>query len=130
MESTPISTNAWWAARRMRYNIGLVIAGILAFIAYCIVCQGLLPRVLDQSEIEITIFTTLFQGIGYLVMMGVANVLYFLGPLSERIIRPTNIDKYRRTCYALGFWFSVLLPFSIPMLLTILVLFFPNYWKE
>ena len=89
-----------------------------------------MPRVLNADEVEITPFTVLVQGVGYLIMMGVANLLYSLGPLSERLVRPANADRYRQLCYRLGFWFSVLLPSSIPLLLTISVLFFPGSRKQ
>lgn len=85
MSDTVTSPFAWWNARRIRYNIGLVVAGILAFIAYVAVGSTLLP---PDAEFEVTIFTALFQGVGYLVMIVVANVFYFVGPLSERIVRP------------------------------------------
>lgn len=126
---TDIATSplAWWGARRLRYNVALVIAGILAFIAYVAVGITLLPR---DAEFEVTIFTTLFQGIGYLFMIGVANVFYFLGPVSERVVRPRDPERYRRICFRLGFWFSVLLPFSIPALLAVLALFHPSYWRH
>src|SRR5580693_1163591 len=122
MDSAAISPIAWWRARRLRYNIGLVVAGILAFIAYAIVCSTLLP---EDADVEITPFTIFFQGVGYLLMIGVANVFYSVGPLSERIVRPVNAERYRQICYRLGFWFSILLPFSIPALLTVLALFDP-----
>jgi len=115
---------AWWNARRLRYNVALVVAGILAFIAYVAVCVTLLPK---DTDIEITLFTILFQGIGYLFMIGVANVCYFIGPLSERVMRPANPERYRVICYRLGFWFSVLLPFSIPVLLALLAIFNPTF---
>ncbi len=62
---------------------------------------------------EIMLFTTAFQAMGYLFMMAMANVCYFAGPLSESLVKPTNLDRYRRVTYQFGFWFSVLLPFSI-----------------
>jgi peptidoglycan/LPS O-acetylase OafA/YrhL len=124
MTNTITSPFAWWNARRLRYNIALVVAGILAFVAYVTVCVTLLPK---DADVEITIFTTLFQGIGYLFMIGVANVCYFIGPLSERFVRPAEPERYRLICYRLGLWFSVLLPFSIPALLTFLALFHPTY---
>jgi MFS family permease len=127
---TTQSSFAWWESGRLLYNTGLVVAGIAAFICYVVVCFTLLPRVLPPSQIKVTPFTTLFQGVGYLFMMGFANVCYFLGPLSECLIRPLNVEQYRQICYRLGFWFSVLLPFSIPVLLTVLVLFFPDSWKR
>jgi len=99
----------------------------LAFVAYVTVCVTLLPK---DADVEITIFTTLFQGIGYLFMIGVANVCYFIGPLSERFVRPAEPERYRHICYRLGFWFSVLLPFTIPALLAFLALFHPTYWND
>jgi hypothetical protein len=129
---TPPPTPAltWWEARRLRYNVGLLVAGVLAFICYVVVCCTLLPRVLDASKIEVNLFTTVFQGVGYLFMMGVANVCYFLGPLSESFFQPSDLERYRRVCYQFCFWFSVLLPFGIPALLTALVVFFPGYWQR
>jgi hypothetical protein len=106
----------WWAARRLRYNIGLIVAGLLAFLCYGAVVDWCI-NIKAPGEFEITIFTTFFQGVGYLFMMAVANVCYFLGPLSERIVRPKNIATYRKTAFWLGFWFSVLLPFLVPALL-------------
>jgi len=120
----------WWEARRFQYNLYLAIAGLAAFACYVIICSTLLPRVLDPGEIEISLFTTAFQAAGYLFMMGVANVCFFLGPLSERIIRPADVGRYRRICYRLGFWFSVGLPFSIPIALAVKVIFFPASWKH
>jgi peptidoglycan/LPS O-acetylase OafA/YrhL len=117
----------WWRARRLRYNVALVVAGILAFVAYVAVCVTLLPK---DADVEITLFTILFQGIGYLFMIGVANVCYFIGPLSERVMRPAKPERYRVICYRLGFWFSVLLPFSIPALLAFLAIFHPTYWSR
>lgn len=117
----------WWNARRLRYNVGLVVAGILAFIAYVAVGSTMLR---SDADFEVTIFTTLFQGIGYLFMMGLANIFYFLGPLSERVIRPRDSERYRRLCFRLGFWFSVLLPFSIPLLLATLAVFHPTYLRH
>ena len=75
------STRAWWEQRRLRYNIALVVAGVLAFAAYVVV--------VDRD-------------------------CYNLGRWSESVIRPANVDGYRRVAYWMGFWFSVLLPFAIP----------------
>lgn len=103
----------WWGARRRRYNIALVLAGIAAFILYAIAfetqCRGV-------PEAEITLFTTLFQGVGYLIAIGVANVMYTLGPVLEPVLGRRDVAAYRRTAYPAGFWFSVALPFSVPAL--------------
>jgi hypothetical protein len=65
---------------------------------------------------EITLFTTAFQAVVYLLMIGVANICYLAGPLCESLIKPRNVDRYRRLTFQLGFWFSVLLPLTIPAL--------------
>ena len=108
---TTTSPFVWWETHRLRYSIGLVVAGVLAFIAYVVVGSTLLPI---EAEFEVSLFTTVFQAVGYFVMIGIANVCYFLGPLSERFIHPTDPERYRRICYRLGFWFSFLLPCLSP----------------
>jgi len=40
MTDTAISSADWWAARRLSYNVGLLVAGILAFVAYVIQIKG------------------------------------------------------------------------------------------
>ena len=124
---TNLTAYQWWEARRLRYNIGLVVAGTLAFIAYLIVLHSFSDRIPD---IEITLFTILFQGIGYLFFMVVANVFYFLGALSERLPRLRDLESHRRLSYALGFWFSVALPFLIPITLAYFAVFHPEAWRQ
>lgn len=70
-----------------------------------------------NPDFEITAFTTVFQAVGYLTAIAVANVCYFLGPFSERLIRPRNASLYRHATFALGVAFSVLLPLLIPVAL-------------
>jgi hypothetical protein len=113
-----LSTSEWWRQRRLRYNVGLVVAGLLAFVTYAAIVYAFEERIPDS---EITAFTIAFQAIGYLVAMGVANLIYFLGSVSERILKPRNVTTYREITFGFGFWFSVLLPFSIPALVGYLV---------
>jgi hypothetical protein len=90
----------------------------MAFICYATVVwtfEGRIPGA------EVTIFTTLIQGLGYLVIIGVANVFFFLGPIAEQVIRPTDPLRFRMLTYRTGFWCSVSLPFLIPAFLLILV---------
>jgi hypothetical protein len=107
--SSPVTTEAWWASRRLLYNIGLVVAGLLGFVLYVVAVERCIS-LRAPGDWEITIFTTIFQGFAYLVMMAVANLCYRLGALSERLIRPSNPARYRIAVFSLGFWFSVLLP--------------------
>jgi len=61
-ESHLLTTSQWWRQRRKHYNVSLVVAGGLAFICYATIMfssQDIIP------DAEITIFTTLFQGVGY-----------------------------------------------------------------
>ena len=126
MSDAATSPVAWWSARRLRYNAALVVSGVLAFITYLAVGFIMLP---PEAEFEATIFTTLLQGVGYLFMIGVANIFYLLGPLSERVMRPQDPGRYRRICFCLGLWFSVLLPFSIPALLAFLAIVHREFWR-
>ena len=109
----------WWEKKRLNYNIGLLISGILAFILYIIVVEFIVMKSEKNWEGEITIFTILFQGIGYLVMIGIANLFYYLGQVSELIIEPENSEKYRNLTYKIGYWFSCGIPFLIPISLLI-----------
>ena len=125
-----IPAREWWGRRRLRYNIGLVTAGLSAFACYvAVVLWGISIGAIPDPG-AITVLTTLFQGIGYLFMMALANVCYSLGPFSEKLLRPTtDLERYRRITFGLGFWLSVLLPFSIPTFLGLLCLTRPSWWQ-
>ena len=122
MTSSPDTTinkqisRQWWASRRLKYNKGLVIAGLLAFLLYAIVGSLLIP----PRDFEITLFTIFFQGIGYLCMMGVANIFYGLGSFVEKLYNKNNDERLRQQLFNLGYWFSFALPFSIPLLIAVL----------
>jgi hypothetical protein len=49
-------------------------------------CQGLVGRRRKRYNIGLV-----FAGIGYLFMIGIANLCYKLGPLSERIVQPNQV---------------------------------------
>ena len=122
----------WWESRRLRYNAGLLVAGLLAFAAYAFVLirfQNVIRAPDPSEEDAFSGFTLVLQGFAYLFMMFVANVCFFLGPLIELWFRPRNVDAYRRIAFRLGFWCSVALPFTIPVLLTLLAVFYPAYWQ-
>ena len=106
----------WWNERRGKYNIGLILSGIIVFFIYALVVEFIIP---SSADIEITIFTIIFQGIGYLFMIGIANVFYNLGAIIEKMIEPKNAERFRKLTYNIGFWFSCGLPFLIPLILLI-----------
>lgn len=105
----------WWAARRLRYTVTLAVAGVAAFLLYTIVVWSSMDEL--GPEAEITLFTTIFQGVGGLVFLGLANVCYGLGPLLERMVPERCVGGYRRWAYRAGLWFSCALPFAVPILL-------------
>lgn len=106
----------WWEARRLRYNIGLAVAGALAWVLFAI------EMALLTEWFSISVSLTLAQGLAWLVAMGAANLLYLLGPVSERVFRPDDADAYRRRIYGLGFWFSMAVPFAFPAVTLIAIL--------
>lgn len=107
----------WWSQRRSHYNKGLVIAGITAFLLYVILGSFLIASY--DPEFEITLFTTLIQGMGYLFMMGIANIFYNLGYTADLIFNKDRSEQFRLHLYRLGYWFSFGLPFLIPFLIVI-----------
>jgi hypothetical protein len=109
----------WWASRRRKYNIGLVIAGIVAFVLYAIAGSYLM----DDADFEISLFTIFGQGVGYLLMMVVANFAYRLGPYVDEHYNVLDDERFRRRLYRLGYWFSFGLPFLVPLLVVLEYLF-------
>lgn len=114
MNNNSAFVDEWWASRRATYNVGLVVAGAMAFLAYAIL-GGLLIAPYDE-DFEVTLFTMFFQGIGYLFMMLLANVCYKLGAYIDHEYNPDNSTAFRQRLFAYGFWFSVSAPFLVPLL--------------
>jgi len=102
---------------RWKYNKGLVLAGVLAFVIYATVASILLAPY--EPDFEITLFTIVFQGFCYLFMMLIANLFYNLGPMVDRHFNRDNDQEFRELLYNLGYWFSFGLPFIIPILVVI-----------
>ena len=120
LESTPRTgdTWRWWEGRRLRYNIGLALAGWAAWGLFALEILLISPQVLNPA-LGLSLSLTLGQGLAWLVAMGVANVLFLLGPVSEMVLRPADADGYRRRMFGLGFWFSMAVPFIFPALMLI-----------
>lgn len=114
--SQAVPADVWWRARRLRYNIGLIVAGMCAFALYVWAFE---VRCLGALDAEITLFTTAFQAVGYVMAMGLANACYQLGPTLERMVPARRVDSYRRAAYTAGFIFSIVAPFSIPVVVAL-----------
>jgi hypothetical protein len=106
-------TWAWWQARRLRYNMMLAGGGWAAYGT----AVGLHYAFGDQvwRDWRVGLGMTIFLGVGYLIVMGVANVFYLLGPAIEAWVRPPDIDRYRRTAFTMGAWGSLIVPFCFPL---------------
>ena len=89
-DASPWARETWWSGRRRRYNLGLLVAGVAGFIGYAAAVERCIA-LHAPGDWEITIFTTIFQAFAYLVMVGVANVFFLLGPWSERS-SPTTLQ--------------------------------------
>lgn len=107
----------WWSEKRTNYNLGLVLSGILAFVLYVILGVNLIMPYDD--DFEITLFTIVPQGIGYLIMILIANLFYSLGVSCDLNYNKENTEKFRKNLFRLGFWFSVSLPFLAPLMILI-----------
>jgi hypothetical protein len=104
-------TSLWWSAHRLRYNVGLTIGGFVAFLLYVTLAWTFADRL---NQVEVTGFTIAVQALAFGVVLLIANVCYFVGPLVERLLKPNDVVKFRLTTFNLGFWFSALLPLSLP----------------
>jgi len=104
---------AWWSVRRRQYTVFLLAAGAIAFLLYVAAVEF---RCSDDPDAEITIFTTLVQGFAFVIAVGIANLFFNLGPVLETRIGNRDRETYRRRAFRAGLWFSVALPFVIPVL--------------
>ena len=107
--SDPAERRAWWSARRVRYNIALLIAAPLS-VAALLAVWGLFEAQLPC--LEITAFSIALWGILFPFGLSIANICYLLGPLVERAIRPRSPKRFRQWAFGAGIAFSVALIFA------------------
>ncbi len=118
IEPSSVSARRWWGARRLRYNVALIAAGFAAFLCLAGVMEWISKTMVvpEGKFLQLELNVVLMGGC-YLIVMGVANVCYFLGPIVEYFAQPQDVMRYRRTAFRLGLIFSVILPFLAPLLL-------------
>ncbi len=107
-------SSAWWQARRPRYNIALGLAGWVAYGLNVALFYAFHQPIWRDWRGGLSM--TLGLGIGFLFVMGMANIFYLLGPAVESVVKPSDTAKFRRTAHAMGFWGSVALPFFLPLI--------------
>ncbi|MEO7996811.1 MAG: hypothetical protein ABI852_05170, partial [Gemmatimonadaceae bacterium] len=110
-----LSAHDWWAAQRRRYIITLLVGGALGFIVYATVVSSSVCA--SDVDAEITIFTTFFQGIGFLFAVGVADVCYSLGgKIVQKFVPAGRVHIALRYAYWAGVTFSLALIATVPIL--------------
>jgi hypothetical protein len=107
--SIPPDVWAWWQARRLTYNIALALAGIAAYLVSVALHYAFGDPVWAAWPDALGV--TVFLGTAYLVVMGIANICYLIGPFAEAWLRPVDVDRFRRSAFNMGLWGSVALPF-------------------
>jgi hypothetical protein len=104
---------AWWQARRWTYNLTLAAGGWTAYGLGIGLNQAFGHPVWQSWRGGLAM--TLFLGTVYLLVMGAANVCFLLGPTVEAWVAPTEVDRYRRTAWAMGRWGSLIVPATFPL---------------
>lgn len=113
--SAPIDPSAWawWEKRRLGYNIALGLAGWAAYGLNATMFYAFHHPI--WMSLQGAVGMTIFLGTGFLLVMGVANILFLLGVLTESIVAPANREAFRKHAFALGFWGSIAVPFIFPL---------------
>ncbi len=103
----------WWRQKRLKYNLGLIATGILAYIFIFII----------EGHNNFSILAFFVQGIASFIFIGIANLFYFLGPLADKLFNRRNNQLIRERLFNFGFGFSIL----IPILFSLMFIVFPAW---
>ena len=106
MEYKNQSSKNWWKQKRSKYNKGLIVSGLIAYIIFFIL----------EGHKNATLFTLLFQGIFACIIIGLANLLYSLGHFTDNIFNKKGNPIFRTRLFNMGFGFTIVLPFFVPFL--------------
>ncbi len=104
-----VTPQQWWSAHRWRYNAILLIAAPTSLACLFLVWWLFESRL---PCLEITGFSIGFGMLLFGVALALANGFYYLGPLSEILLKPRAAIRFRRSLFIFGTVFSVLLIFS------------------
>ena len=104
---------AWWQARRLRYNLTLGAGGWVCYALAVGLNYAFGHPVWKDWRGGLGM--TIFLGTVFLVVMGIANVCYLLGPGLEGSVKPAEGERYRRTAFAMGLWGSLAVPALFPL---------------
>ena len=110
----------WWHTQRPKYSKNVTIAFYLAFVAFLFIGFLLGHR---MPGFETTVFTIVIQIIGIFIALKIAHLCFFLGFVAEKLWQPKNAQTFRNRLFAIGLYFSCALPFTIPILLILRVIY-------
>lgn len=105
---------SWWQERRLGYNAALTAAGATAYLLTIVVHYAFGDPL--WAAWQEALGRTIFLGATFLIVIGVANICYLVGPFAETVLRPADRDQFRRTAFRMGLWGSVALPFLFPLI--------------
>jgi hypothetical protein len=100
---------SWWSIQRLRFNLLLLAAAPVSAVSLFVVWWLFDSRL---PCLEITGFSLLAGCVLFFVGLALANLCYFLAPLSEKLLRPLNVYAFRRIVFGVGVGFSLLLVFA------------------
>lgn len=111
----------FWRRQRLPFNIAVLISGVAAGLAYTgvLVAWHVRPPPPEEWHPDFDLYSLLLIPL-YAIGLGVANIVYLLGPLTEIVVRPRRPETFRRVIFALGTGVSALLPWMVPV----------NAWRE
>lgn len=112
-ESRP-DTWGWWEKRRLVYNLALAASGWAAYLATAALHYAFGNTFWPTTTAFVGI--TIVLGGAFLLVMAGANVMFMLGVWTESLLRPQNVETYRKTAWRLGLAGSIALPFIFPLM--------------
>ena len=117
------SIKEWWGKRRLSYNKALAISCSVSLIIYngLIFTLDILFSIPDPDSLfdwRLKIYFILFQLIGGLFMIGVANLFYTLGLYFDKRYNDMSTETFRQRLFDIGYWTSISIPLLVSIWLT------------
>jgi hypothetical protein len=112
------SPDRWWKDQRYRYNLTLISAAPVSFMALLLVWLAFGFRF---PCLDITFFVIFFGALFFIILLPIANVCYALGLRTERRFGPQDPLSFRQRLYWLGtgfFLFIIYLPVLVSLIWT------------
>jgi hypothetical protein len=103
----------WWQQKQSDYNKGLIGAGTLAFVIWCLLGSIFIA---PHHDLEISVPIMVVQAIAYLMVMVVANVCYLMAFVVNVVFNRSNDHHFLSRLFVWVFWLSCALPNVVVLL--------------